>query len=93
MQRDAAVENVLNENDVAALDVLIQILVDLHGAGGRGLVAVGRHGHEIDRARDGHAAHQVGHKHHRALEDGHQNKVLALVILADLGTQLSNLCL
>ena len=41
VQRDAAVENVLNEDDVTALDVLIQVLVDLHGAGGRGLVAVG----------------------------------------------------
>ena len=88
MQRDAAVENVLNEDDVTALDVLIQVLVDLHGAGGRGLVAVGRHSHEIDRARDGHAAHQVGHEHKAALEHADKQRLAAVEIPGNLGTQL-----
>ena len=88
VQRDAAVENVLDEDDVAALDVLIQVLVDLHGAGGRGLVAVGRHGHEIDRARNGDAAHQVGHEHKAALEHADEQRLTAVKIPGNLGTQL-----
>ena len=41
VQRNAAVENVLDEDDVASLDVLVQILVDLHRTGSCRLVAIG----------------------------------------------------
>jgi hypothetical protein len=33
-------------------------------------------------------AHEVGEEEHRALEDADQHQVLALVVLADLGTEL-----
>jgi len=37
-------------------------------------------------ARQG--AHEVGHHHHRTLEDAHQQQVLALVVTPDVGGQL-----
>ncbi|HMJ60568.1 MAG TPA: hypothetical protein VK493_02355 [Bryobacteraceae bacterium] len=82
-ERHAAVDNILDDQNVVALDIDIQVARDFYLSGTRLLMAVGRNGHELNphgRPRDG--ARQVGYKHESALQDGHQiDRPLRIVAL------------
>ena len=56
---------------------------------GLGARAVGRDRHPVHLDVPVQRAGQVGHHHHRALEDADQQEVLALVVRLDLGGQLA----
>ena len=53
-------------------------------------VAVARDGHEVDLARHGQVAHQVGHEEDGALEHADEQQVAALVVLGDLVAELGD---
>ena len=92
-QGDAGVEDVLYDEHILAGQVAVQVFDDLDETGAGGVAAaIAGHHHKVDVARDGHSPHQVGHKDHRPLEDGDEDKVLALVVPADLSAQLCYLC-
>ena len=80
LQRQAAVDDVLDDQDVAALQRGVEVLEDAHHAAGLGGRAVGRDGHEVDLAAGLEVAHQVGQEQERALEHADQQQVLAGVV-------------
>ena len=82
------VDDVLDDQDVLAGDVGVEVLEDPHHAGGLGARAVGRDRHPVHRRRCRAARAQVGHDHDRALEDADEQQVLARVVRVDLGGQL-----
>src|SRR5581483_699839 len=56
---EARVDDVLDDEHVAALDVDVEVLQDPDDPRGVGRGAVARDRHEVDLARDGDRAHQV----------------------------------
>ena len=78
------VDDVLDDQHVAALDRRVEVLEDPHDAAGVGRRAVGRHGHEVDLARDLDVAHEVGQEEDGALEHADQQQVAAGVVAGDL---------
>src|SRR4051794_8649719 len=90
VEGEPGVDDVLDEEDVAALDRGVGVLedpTDTRGIGGR---AIARDRHEVDLARDRQLPHQVGHEQHRALEDADHQQVAAVVVAADVGPQLAD---
>ena len=87
LEGEAGVEDVLDDQDVAVLDVDVEVLDDADGAGGLGAVAVAGHGHEVDGQIGVDGAHQVAHEHDGTAQDGDEDQVLTLVILGDLSAQ------
>ena len=75
---------------MAALNILAQVLVDLHRAGGAG-AAVGGDGHEVHGAFDVHMAHQVGHKDEAAFQHADKDGVLVPEVLRDFSADLRHL--
>src|SRR5205085_1713520 len=80
---EARVDDVLDEQDVPAGQVDVQVLHDPHDARGAGGVAVGGHGHEVDLEGQGDGPGQVAHEHGRALEHADQEGRPALVVGGD----------
>ena len=91
MQRYARVEDVLDDQQVAAVDRLRDVLDDLNLAAGLGAIAVAGHDHEIHVARRIDRTGQVGHEDVRALEDADDQRILAAVILSDARAKLADL--
>src|ERR1019366_2087471 len=71
-------------------DVRVQVLENPHDPGTLGARAIGRDGHPVHRRSAGQCPHEVGHHHHSALQDAHQQQVLSLVVVPDVDGQLSN---
>ena len=90
MERQARVDDVLDEQHVAVLDRGVEVLEDADDARGVGRRAVARDRHEVDLAGDLELAHQVGDEEHGALEDADDQELAALVVAADLGAELTN---
>ena len=88
MQRYAGIQNILDDQQVAAVDRLCDILDDLHLARGLGALAVAGYDHKIHVARRINGAGQVGHEHIGALEHTDDQRVLVAVVLRDTRTQL-----
>ena len=84
LQRQPGVDDVLDDQHVAALERRVEVLEDPHDAGGLGRGAVGGDGHEVDLAGDVDVAHQVGEEEEGALEHADQQQVLARVVAGDL---------
>ena len=68
---------------MAALDALVEVLIYLDRAGGAG-AAVRGNGHKVHRAVYIHMTHEIGHENKAALENAHENGVLAVEIARDL---------
>src|SRR5918999_1099919 len=87
-ERQARVDDVLDHEHVSRLHVDVEVLEDADDARGVGRRAVAGDGHEVDLARDGQAAHQVGHEEDGALKHADQEQVAAGVVGGDLLPQL-----
>ena len=74
VEREAGVHDVLDQQHVAALEVVIEVLEDPHHAGGLRGGAVGRHRHEVELERQADVAGQVRHDHERALQHADQQQ-------------------
>ena len=74
-QREAGVDDVLDQHDVAAEHVEVEVLDDPHPAG---LRRVGGDGEEVDLGHDPQVPDQVGEERHRALEDRDQHDVVVV---------------
>ena len=89
-ERQPGVDDVLDDEDVPALDRHVEVLEDADDARGVDARAVARDGHEVDLARDVDPAHEVGHEEDGALEDADEQEVAAAVVVADLGAELGD---
>ena len=83
MQRQAGVDDVLDDDDVAAFDAGIEIFREPDFAGRRGRGAVTRAGHEVDADLAVHRANQVAEKQERALEDADEMQLAGREVGAD----------
>ena len=83
MQRLATVENILNNHDIIALQVDVEVLDDLDNAGGLRAGAVARNAHEIDAGRNRNGAHKVCHKDDRTLQNADKQQVFIGVIVGN----------
>src|SRR5207247_359195 len=81
-------DDVLHHEDVAALDVDVEVLEDADDTRGVRGVAVARDRHEVDLAGDRQAAHQVGHEEDRPFQDADEQEVAAVVVRRDLLAEL-----
>src|SRR5262249_42499041 len=87
----AGVDDVLDDDDVLALDRPREVRRDLDDARGLGRVAVALDADELHRAWQVDVAHQIGEEDDRALQDADEDEVggvLAVVVgdaLAELG--------
>ncbi len=68
----------------------VEVLHDPDHARGVRLRAVARDRHEVDLARNGELAHEVGDEEDGALQDADHEEVAALVVAADLRTELGH---
>src|SRR5438094_9960247 len=84
----SGVEDVLDDDDVAALDRLRRVLEDLPYAALRCLRSVRRLLEEVESERDLRRSHEIGEEGKRALEDADEDEVLALVIGRDAAPEL-----
>ena len=76
-QRQAGVDDVLDDQHVPAGDVGVEVLEDPHDAGGLGARAVRRDRHPVHLEVPAEVPGQVGHHHHGAAEDADEQEVLA----------------
>ena len=90
LEREARVEDILDDQHVATLDIDIEVLDDAHDTRGLDPVTVARNGHEIDIGGQLDLTHEVAHEDDGAAQDGDQHQVLALIIAGNLLAQASN---
>src|SRR5262245_38244425 len=83
-ERVAAVHDVLDQHDVAAEDLLIQVLEELWRAVRFGGEAIGRDAHEIDLVRNRYGFHEIGDEHDAAVQDTDEQRCLIGVVPGDL---------
>ena len=88
IQGIAGVQNILDDDDVAAADVALEVAGDLHHAGGLGGVLIGRKADELHLAFQLGGADQVRHENEAAVEDAHKHGVLVLESVIKLVAQL-----
>ena len=83
VQRQAGIDDVLDDDHVAAFDAGIEVLREADFAGRRGRGAVTRAGHEVDADLAVHRANQVAEEQERALEDADEMQLAAREVGAD----------
>ena len=84
----AAVENVLDDDELSAADILLNIVGDLNHTGGIGSVTVGRHGDKFHIAFDLARADDVRHKDERTAQHADEQGIAALKVLIHLRTHV-----
>ena len=89
-QRQAGVDDVLDDEDVAALDVLGEVLEDAHHAAGLRTGTVGRHGHPVHGHVGLHRAAQVRHGHDSTVEHTNHEDFPPRIVGVDLGSDLAD---
>ena len=92
MHRRTRVDNILNDNQMLALDIIVEVFEDFHRAARRRAVAItgGNHKVEVDGQLD--LPHEVRIEHHRALQDADAENILVKIFIIgrNLGTELGN---
>ena len=88
-QREAGVEDVFDDDDVLALDGVVDVLDELDGAGGDAGAAVAGDGDEVECVVDLNGAGEVGEEDGRAFEDADEDDGLAGVVGGDLCADLA----
>jgi hypothetical protein len=83
---EAGVEDVFDDDDVLALDGVVDVLDELDGAGGDAGSAVAGDGNEVEGVVDTDGAGEVGEEDGCTLEDPDEDDRLAGVVGGDLGT-------
>ena len=81
---EAGVEDVFDDDDVLALDGVVDVLDELDGAGGDAGAAVAGDGDEVEGVVDRDGAGDVGEEDGGAFEDADEDDGLAGVVGGDL---------
>jgi hypothetical protein len=82
---EASVEDVFDDDDVLALDGVVDVLDELDGTGGDAGAAVAGDGYEVEGIVDLDGAGEIGEEDGRALEDSNKDDGLAGIVGGDLG--------
>jgi hypothetical protein len=90
VEREARVDDVLDDQDMAAGDLLVQVLQepDACVAARVGVGAVARKLDEVERVEDRDRPRQVGDEDEARLERGDEQRLAALVVVRDLTAEL-----
>src|SRR5919201_6452424 len=95
VEGEPGVHDVLHQQDVAPLDLMVEVLEDPDHARGLGGRAVRRHRHEVELERQPDVSRQVRHHHECPLQHPDQQEVASRVVgrdglaeLPDLGLNL-----
>ncbi len=83
VERQSAIQNILDKNDVEAFDAGVQIFGQAHLAGALLARAVAGYGDEIQRNLERNLANQVGKENRSALQHADQVQALAPEIARD----------
>jgi hypothetical protein len=94
VERQARVDHVLDDQDVAARDLRVQVLEqpDARVAALVGACRVARELDEVDAVVDPDRPREVGDEDDAGLERRDQKRLPALVVTGDVATQLANPC-
>jgi len=94
VEREACVDDVLDDQDVAARDLRVQVLEETD-AGMAALVGAGRVARELDEVDavvDPECAGQVGDEDDAGFERGDEQGLSAFVVKRDLAPELADTC-
>jgi len=83
---EAGVEDVFDDDDVLALDGVVNVLDELDGAGGDTGAAVAGDGDEVEGVVDLDGAGEIGEEDGCAFENSDEDDGLASVVGGDLGS-------
>ena len=83
-QGEAGVEDVFDDDDVLALNRIVDVFDEFDGAGGDASAAVARDGDEVEGGVDGDGAREIGEKDGGAFEDAYEDDGLSGVVGGDL---------
>ncbi len=86
---EAGVEDVFDDDDVLALDGVVDVLDEFDGSGGDLCAAVAGDGDEVEGVIYFDGAGEVGEEDGRSFEDSDEDYGLAGVVFGDLGTDLA----
>jgi hypothetical protein len=87
VQRQPGVDDILDEQDVAAGDREVEILDQSYARLGAP-ASVARERDEVDRMRDGNRAREVCQEEDARLQRGDEDRLAPLVVAGDLGAEL-----
>jgi hypothetical protein len=92
VERQPGVDDILDEQDVLAADVEVEVLEqpDRARPAGPAPGAVARQFDEVDPVDDGERAREVGEEDEARLQAADQDRLAARVVLADLVAELSD---
>lgn len=85
-----SVNNVLDDKNVAASEVSLDILLDFERTSGLVTIAIAGDGHEFHFHEDIHLASQVSKEKNGTTEDTDDNWILILVVVSDLSSKFTN---
>ena len=89
-EREAGVEDVLDDQHVLALDGMVEVLDELDRAGGALALAVAGGGDKVEGGVDLDGSRQVGQKECRALEHADHDQLFAVQVTGDLRAHLGD---
>ena len=89
-QRGAGIKDILQDHHMAALDIHGYVFSDLRSAGGGGSAVRGDI-HKIDLAGDVNIADHIRKENYHAFQHTDENRVLAIILTADLVGQFFHL--
>ena len=89
-EREAAVEDVLDNQNVTTREVDVEVLQDPHHATGLGRASVGRHGHEVELQRQLDLPGEIGEEYEGALQHPDEQRRSGGVVGCDHPPQLSD---
>jgi hypothetical protein len=94
-QRQARVDDVLDDHDMPSFDAGVEILDEPYFAGRPRRLLITRHHDEVERApRQRQVPHEIGKEHERPLQDAHEmhRLVAAGIIASDVGGEFGDAC-
>ena len=89
-EREAGVDDVLDDQHVAVGEVEIEVLHDAHDTARARRRPVRRHRHEVELDGQVDRAGEIGHEHERALEDADEQRRMVVVVGGDLLAEIAD---
>ena len=89
-QRQAGIDDVLDDDDVAVLQAAVDVFQHPHFARRGGAAGIARHGDEVEGAGAGQRSHQIGQEEHRSFEHADEVELGVGRVAANLDGKLGD---